>query len=73
MATTRKPQVKPATAAVQRYRARQEKEGGATVYCTVSKEAAKALDSIVLRRICTKREAVELALRGYARELARRG
>lgn len=70
---TRKPKVKPATAAVQRYRARQQKAGSATVYCTVSKTAAQALDSIMMRRICSKREAVELALQRYASSLGRKG
>jgi len=66
------PKVKPATAAVQRYRVRQAKQGGVTIYCTVSKPAAQALDAIMLRRICSKREAVELALQCYAGAVGRR-
>jgi hypothetical protein len=76
MATIRKtevsPKIKPATAAVQRYRARQAKQGGATIYCTVGKVAAQALDSIMMKRICSKREAVELALQRYAGDIGRK-
>jgi hypothetical protein len=60
------------TAAVQRYRARQEKQGSITLYCTVSRPAALALDAIMLRRICSKREAVEYALQRYATDLTRK-
>jgi hypothetical protein len=69
---TRKVEVNPGTAAVQRYRDRQSKQGAATLYCTVSKTAAQALDSIMMRRICSKREAVELALQRYAGDLTRK-
>ena len=72
MATTRKTQVNATTAAVQRYRARQHKQGGVTVYCAVSRQAAQALDAIMLRRICSKREAVDLALQRYAADLGRK-
>ena len=71
---TRKKQtdINPATAAVQRYRERQEKQGARTLYCTVSKPTAQALDAIMLRRICSKREAVEYALQRYAAEVVRK-
>ena len=73
MATRNKrPEVNPSTLAVQRYRARQEKKGAMTLYCTVSKPTAQALDAIMLRRICSKREAVEYALQRYATDLTRK-
>lgn len=69
---TRKPEPNAATLAVQRYRARQEKQGARTIYCTVNKQAGTALDSIMMRRICSKREAVEIALTRYAGDLTRK-
>lgn len=73
MATrTKQPDINPTTAAVQRYRARQEKQGARMLYCTVSKTTADALDTIMHRRICSKREAVEIALQRLATDLTRK-
>lgn len=68
----KKPEVNTNTAAVQRYRERQAKQGAVTLYCTVDKTAAQALQAIMLRRICTRREAVEYALQRYATDLTRK-
>lgn len=67
----KKPEVNPATLAVQRYRERQAKLKSKTLYCTVGKTAAQALDTIMMRRICSQREAVETALQRYATDLTR--
>lgn len=68
----KKPQANPGTLAVQRYRERQAKSGAKTLYCTVGKTAAQALDAIMMRRICSQREAVEAALQRYAVDLTRK-
>lgn len=56
------PDIAPGTAAVQRYRARQEQAGAVTLYCTVNKRAAKAIQAIMVHEMCSKRRAVEIAL-----------
>lgn len=68
----KQPEVNSNTAAVARFRERQEKEGGSILYSHISKDATKALEAIKLRRICSKREAIEYALTRYAHELTRR-
>ena len=66
------PAVAPGTAAVQRYRARQANAGAATLYCTVSSHAADALKIIMHKQVCSKRTAIEYALKRSASELSRK-
>jgi hypothetical protein len=64
---------KPAnsSAAVGRYRERMAETGAETVYAMVSADAASALQTIIAKRACTKREALEYALSRASRELTR--
>lgn len=67
----KKPAPRTSTGAVADYRARLAKSGGDTLYVAIDKETIDALDTIMMRKMCSKREATETALRRYAKEVAR--
>jgi hypothetical protein len=74
MATRKKPESKSAsssTSAVAEYRRKTRKEGGKIVYATVGPEAAKALDAIMVHRVCKMREALDYSLQRTAKDLLR--
>lgn len=60
------------TPAVKAFRKRVASGGGETLYVTITAETREALDAIIMHRLCSRREAVEAAIRRYARELAAR-
>lgn len=69
----KKPQtVNPSTAAVNRFRERMAAKGEATLYCVVDLETQEALETIMHRKLCDKREAVKLALIRYAADVSRK-
>lgn len=63
--------VKPSTLAVRAHRARAVKRGEKHVYAAVSAETHEALQAIMVRRVCTMRDALEYAVQRAGRELAR--
>jgi hypothetical protein len=63
--------INPSTRAVQAHRARAAKLGMKPVYASVDKDAHEALQTIMVRRVCTMREALEYAIKKTARELTR--
>ena len=60
------------TKSVNAFRLRQHEAGGVTLYSTVDLETSAALETITYKRMCTKRSAIEQAIKRYAAELSRK-
>ena len=60
------------TIAVNAYRARRAAEGATTLFCVIDAKTTEDIQTIMYKRMCTKKDAIETAVQRYAVELTRK-
>jgi hypothetical protein len=63
---------KPNTQRVSEYRARQRLTGGTIMSCLMDAEGKAAIETIKYRCLCSKQDAIQMAVKRYAAELTRK-